>query len=149
MRWSRILAAQQHEHAGFGRDVFVPGTGAREVSVACHQTLRSDPALALEHDEFFVLAVPVPRKDPARCGADQNCLSSCHRVHSLAEIGSYTTADLVYRLSLAEDFAITAAVFNVADRDPPVVRLTDYNYDPSFGNPIGRVFKVGVSKQFR
>ena len=31
----------------------------------------------------------------------------------------------------------------------PAVRLTDYNYDPSFGNPIGRVFKLAVSKQFR
>jgi hypothetical protein len=40
-------------------------------------------------------------------------------------------------------------VFNVADRDPPFVRLIDYNYDPSFGNPVGRVFKLGVGKQFR
>jgi iron complex outermembrane recepter protein len=40
-------------------------------------------------------------------------------------------------------------VFNVANRDPPAVRLTDYNYDPFFGNPIGRVFKLGLSKQFR
>jgi iron complex outermembrane receptor protein len=68
---------------------------------------------------------------------------------SLDEIGSYVTTDLVYRLQLPEDLTIVGAVFNVADRDPPVVRLTDYNYDPSFGNPVGRVFKIGLSKQFR
>jgi iron complex outermembrane receptor protein len=68
---------------------------------------------------------------------------------SLSAIGSYFTTDLVYRLSLPSDLAITGAVFNVADRDPPVVRLTDYNYDPFFGNPVGRLFKLGVSKQFR
>ena len=55
----------------------------------------------------------------------------------------------MYRLDLPSDLAITGAVFNVADRDPSAVRLTDYNYDPFFGNPIGRVFKLGLSKQFR
>jgi iron complex outermembrane receptor protein len=68
---------------------------------------------------------------------------------SLSEIASYFTTDLVYRLSLPSDLTFTAAAFNVADRDPPVVRLTDYNYDPSFGNPVGRVFKLGLNKQFR
>ena len=65
------------------------------------------------------------------------------------EIGSYFTTDLVYRLSLPSELTLTGAVFNVADRDPPAVRLTDYNYDPFFGNPVGRAFKVGLSKQFR
>ena len=68
---------------------------------------------------------------------------------SLAEIASYFTTDVVYRLDLPSDLAITGALFNVTDRDPPAVRLTDYNYDPFFGNPIGRVFKLGLSKQFR
>ena len=67
----------------------------------------------------------------------------------LAQIASYFTTDIVYRLELPSDLAITGSVFHVADRDPPAVRLTDYNYDPSFGNPIGRVFKLGLSKQCR
>ena len=54
-----------------------------------------------------------------------------NRDGSLSEIASYFTTDLVYRLSLPSDLTISAAVFNVADRDPPAVRLTDYNYDPS------------------
>jgi iron complex outermembrane receptor protein len=68
---------------------------------------------------------------------------------SLSDIASYFTTDFAYRLSLPEDLTITAAVFNVADRDPPAVRLTDYNYDPFFGNPVGRAFKLGLAKQFR
>jgi iron complex outermembrane receptor protein len=65
------------------------------------------------------------------------------------EIGSYFTTDLTYRLSLPSELTLTGAVFNVADRDPPVVRFTDYNYDPFFGNPAGRAFKLGLTKQFR
>ena len=72
-----------------------------------------------------------------------------NRDGSRDEIGSYFTTDLVYRLSLPSELTITGAVFNVADRDPPAVRLTDYNYDPFFGNPMGRAFKLGLSKQFR
>jgi iron complex outermembrane receptor protein len=77
-------------------------------------------------------------RDPAR-----------NRDGSLHEIGSYFTTDLVYRLALPSDLTLTGAVFNLADRDPPSVRLADYNYDPFFGNPIGRAFKLGLSKQFR
>jgi iron complex outermembrane receptor protein len=65
------------------------------------------------------------------------------------EIGSYFTTDLTYRLSLPSELTLTGAVFNVADRDPPAVRFTDYNYDPFFGNPAGRAFKLGLTKQFR
>ena len=72
-----------------------------------------------------------------------------NRDGSLGEIASYFTTDLVYRLSLPSDLTISAAVFNVTDRDPPAVRLTDYNYDPFQANPIGRVFKLGLSKQFQ
>ena len=65
------------------------------------------------------------------------------------EIGSYFTTDLAYRLSLPSNLSVTAAVFNVADRDPASVRLTDYNYDPFFGDPTGRAFKLGLTQQFR
>lgn len=68
---------------------------------------------------------------------------------SLNEIGPYFTADLAYRLALPDGLSLTAAVFNVADRDPPSVRLENLNYDPFFGNPVGRAFKVGFAKQFQ
>lgn len=68
---------------------------------------------------------------------------------SLAEIGSYFTMDAVYRVSLPSDLTIAAAVFNLADRDPPTVRLADYHYDPAFANPIGRAFRLTLTQQFR
>jgi iron complex outermembrane recepter protein len=35
------------------------------------------------------------------------------------EVGSFLTHDLVYRIMLPDDMALTTAVFNLADRDPP------------------------------
>lgn len=68
---------------------------------------------------------------------------------SLGEIGSYFTMDAVYRVSLPSDLTLAAAVFNLADRDPPEVRLADYSYDPSFANPIGRAFKLTLTQRFK
>lgn len=62
------------------------------------------------------------------------------------EIGSFLTHDLVYRLQLPAQTTVTAAVINLTDRDPPLVRL-DLSYDPFIGNPLGRYFKVAFSKQ--
>jgi iron complex outermembrane receptor protein len=67
----------------------------------------------------------------------------------LDEVASYFTTDVVYRLGLADDLSLTGAVFNIADRDPPRAKLLDYNYDPFFYNPVGRAFKVALTKQFR
>jgi len=66
----------------------------------------------------------------------------------LDEVASYFTTDVVYRLSMASNLTVTAAVTNVADRDPPRVKTLDLNYDPFFYNPIGRAFKVAVNKRF-
>jgi iron complex outermembrane receptor protein len=64
------------------------------------------------------------------------------------EIASYFTTDIVYRLSMPSNLTVTAAVTNVADRDPPVIKNIDLNYDPFFYNPVGRAFKVAVNKRF-
>mgnify|MGYP002648992598 CR=1 FL=1 len=45
------------------------------------------------------------------------------------------------------DTQLTASVQNVTDRDPPFARL-DLNYDPFTGNPLGRVYKVGLRQKF-
>lgn len=63
------------------------------------------------------------------------------------EVGSFLTHDLSYQLSLKGGSMITATVFNLADRDPPFVN-TELNYEQSFGNPVGRFFKVAYSKTF-
>ncbi len=63
------------------------------------------------------------------------------------EVGSFLTHDLVYRLQLPGETTFSAAVINLTDRDPPLVRL-DLSYDPFIGNPLGRYFKVAAAKQF-
>ncbi|WP_198683104.1 TonB-dependent receptor [Peristeroidobacter agariperforans] len=63
------------------------------------------------------------------------------------EIGSFLTYDLVYRLSLPAETTFTASVINLADKDPPFVRL-DLGYDPFIANPYGRYFKVLLNKKF-
>jgi iron complex outermembrane recepter protein len=63
------------------------------------------------------------------------------------DIDSFLTHDLVYRLSLPGETTVTASVFNIADRDPPFVRL-DLSYDPFIGNPLGRYYKLALSKRF-
>ena len=63
------------------------------------------------------------------------------------DIGSFLTHDLVYRLQLPGDTTVSAAVFNLTDRDPPLVWL-DLSYDPFIGNPLGRYFKVALTKEF-
>jgi iron complex outermembrane recepter protein len=63
------------------------------------------------------------------------------------EVGSFLTYDLVYRLSLPMQTTLTAAVFNLTDREPPATRL-ELNYDPIIANPVGRAVKLGLNKRF-
>ena len=64
------------------------------------------------------------------------------------DIGSFLTHDLVYRLQLASKTTFSASVFNLTDRDPPLVWL-DLSYDPFIGNPLGRYFKVALTQEFK
>jgi iron complex outermembrane receptor protein len=64
-----------------------------------------------------------------------------------ATVDSYLAHDLHYQLRLPGDMTVNASVLNVTDEDPPFARL-DLNYDPFTGSPVGRVFKLGVSKTF-
>lgn len=63
------------------------------------------------------------------------------------EVGSFTTHDLVYLLKLPGETTVSASVFNLTDRDPPFVRV-ELSYDPFIGNPLGRYFKMALTKQF-
>jgi iron complex outermembrane receptor protein len=64
------------------------------------------------------------------------------------DIGSFLTHDLVYRLRLPSQATFSASVFNLTDRDPPLVWL-DLSYDPFIGNPLGRYFKIALTKEFK
>jgi len=64
-----------------------------------------------------------------------------------ADIESFITADFSLRVALPYETTATFSVLNILDEDPSFARL-DYNYDPFTGNPLGRQFKVGLTKKF-
>ncbi|HEY9217132.1 MAG TPA: TonB-dependent receptor [Phenylobacterium sp.] len=64
-----------------------------------------------------------------------------------AKIDSFLTHDLTYRGQLPWDVTLTAAVINVFDEDPPFARY-DLSYDPFTANPLGRYYKIGITKRF-
>jgi|HigsolmetaAR201D_1030396.scaffolds.fasta_scaffold01370_10 iron complex outermembrane receptor protein len=55
--------------------------------------------------------------------------------------------DLVYRAELPWDTVVTASVFNLLDRDPPAMRQ-DFGYNTFTANPLGRYFRLALSKKF-
>jgi iron complex outermembrane recepter protein len=59
----------------------------------------------------------------------------------------FYTFDSTYRVELPWDMAVTASVYNIFNRDPSSARL-ELGYDSFIGNPIGRSFKIGVTKHF-
>ena len=64
-----------------------------------------------------------------------------------ATVDQQVTFDLNVRLMLPWDTTVSGTVLNLTDEDPSFARL-DYNYDPFTGNPLGRVFRLGISKEF-
>ena len=63
------------------------------------------------------------------------------------KIDAFITNDLSYRVFLPWQTTLTASVINVFDADPSFARL-DLSYDPFTANPLGRYFKLGVTKKF-
>ncbi len=63
------------------------------------------------------------------------------------EIDSWTTVDLHWNMQLPWNTLLSLSATNISDEDPPFARL-DLNYDPYTHNPLGRVVKIGVTKQF-
>lgn len=55
--------------------------------------------------------------------------------------------DLHYVWDTPWGSTFNASVTNLLDEDPSFARL-DLNYDPYTGNPLGRVFKIGLSHKF-
>ncbi len=75
-------------------------------------------------------------------------IAIANNVKSTAKIGEYWQTDVTYRAELPWDTALTLSVMNVLDADPPFAIGTQYNYDPGSGNPLGRVYTVGIKKRF-
>ena len=69
-------------------------------------------------------------------------------VNGNLRIAEYYQHDLTYRVELPWDSSLTVSVQNLLDTDPPFAFGTQYNYDFSSGNPLGRVIAVSVRKHF-
>jgi iron complex outermembrane receptor protein len=55
--------------------------------------------------------------------------------------------DLIYRVGLPADTSATLTITNVMDKDPSFYRgIVPYN--SAYGSPLGRTFKLGVTKRF-
>jgi iron complex outermembrane receptor protein len=59
----------------------------------------------------------------------------------------YWQHDIVVRWEAPWDSVVSLSVQNVFDKDPPYAP-SQYNYDYTSGNPLGRVIEVGVKKTF-
>ncbi len=66
---------------------------------------------------------------------------------SVGETESYWQHDLNLNVDLPWDTTVSASIQNLLDTDPSFAQ-SFYNYDPTNGNPLGRVFKLGVKKTF-
>jgi iron complex outermembrane receptor protein len=55
--------------------------------------------------------------------------------------------DINYRVFLPWDATLTATIGNIFDKDPSFARL-ELGYDPFTGNPLGRTYKIGLTKKF-
>jgi iron complex outermembrane receptor protein len=55
--------------------------------------------------------------------------------------------DLIYRVELPAETSATLVVSNLFDEDPSFYRgIVPYN--SAYGSPLGRTFKLGVTKRF-
>jgi iron complex outermembrane receptor protein len=79
---------------------------------------------------------------------ETNSINIARNVRSTAKIAEYWQHDLTYKTELPWDTTATLTVQNLFDEDPPFAIGTQYNYDPGSGNPLGRVFQIGLKKRF-
>jgi outer membrane receptor protein involved in Fe transport len=62
-------------------------------------------------------------------------------------IDSWMSHNIYLVWDLPWDAALSASLTNIGNEQPSQTR-TEYGYDPSVGNPLGRTFEVGVRKRF-
>ena len=62
-------------------------------------------------------------------------------------LGILIGPDLLDLIDLDSGTAVSLALYNLFDTDPPLARL-DQNFDPFTASPLGFTAKVGVSQAF-
>jgi iron complex outermembrane receptor protein len=66
---------------------------------------------------------------------------------TIGKLKDYYQHDITVQANLPWDTQLTLSVQNILDKDPPDAP-SNYNYDYTTGNPLGRVFQIGVKKHF-
>lgn len=66
---------------------------------------------------------------------------------AIESIDDFWQHDFILRYAAPADLTLTASVQNILDTDPPDAP-SQYNYDYTTGNPLGRVYEIGVHKKF-
>ncbi|WP_372782473.1 TonB-dependent receptor domain-containing protein [Phenylobacterium sp.] len=66
---------------------------------------------------------------------------------TIGKLDDYWQHDITVQVELPWETQLTVSVQNILDTDPPHAP-SNYNYDYTTGNPLGRVFEVGVKKRF-
>jgi iron complex outermembrane receptor protein len=63
------------------------------------------------------------------------------------EIDALFNVDVIYRVELPSETALTVTITNLLDQDPSFFRgIVPYN--TAYGSPLGRTYKMGISKKF-
>ncbi|MEW5683411.1 MAG: TonB-dependent receptor [Pseudomonadota bacterium] len=96
------------------------------------------------------LFVTVPNAGATTAAAACGGTSTSCAGRDLVTVGkgkNFWQHDLIVRWEAPWDSVITASVQNLFDKDPPYAP-SQYNYDYTSGNPLGRVFEVSVKKTF-
>jgi iron complex outermembrane receptor protein len=78
--------------------------------------------------------------------ADSSAASG-YRLDALGKSDDFWQHDLIVRYQLGDDTTITGSIQNLLDTDPPFA-ASNFNYDYTNGNPLGRTFKLNVRKRF-
>ena len=65
----------------------------------------------------------------------------------IGKTDNYWQHDLTVRWSVTDSVTITGSVQNILDEDPSDAP-SQYNYDYTNGNPLGRVFEIGAKVKF-
>jgi iron complex outermembrane receptor protein len=70
-----------------------------------------------------------------------------YRLTSIGKLDDFWQHDITVQADLPWDSQLTLSIQNILDTDPPDAP-SNYNYDYTTGNPLGRVFEIGFKKHF-
>jgi iron complex outermembrane receptor protein len=106
----------------------------------------TEPAVA-SAGLFRTEANPNATTTAAACAASTTPSCAGRDLVTLGKSNDYWQHDLIVRWEAPWDTVITASVQNIFDKDPPYL-TSNFNYDYTNGNPLGRVFEIGFKKEF-